>query len=268
MNVQNIPKGLDVVKRAFVPRLGAFSFFDFQKVEPTLTAYFLDKIGRPALADLIRAGVDPYTAVAELVTGSSELEPGSRDKWKITYLSLLYGGGVKTIQAQFSCGYKEARGIIDQFHTNFPDVRYLQERTKQAHARRGHIRDPWGRELHMEEFGEHKLLNKLIQGSAADLMKSSLLQVDRWLRQTEAGHSTMRSRMVSVVHDEIIIDGPVEEIELLHKAVPYLMCGADERAAGIASVVPLGVDHEVALTSWADKMSYSEWKESHVSCTV
>jgi DNA polymerase I-like protein with 3'-5' exonuclease and polymerase domains len=285
MNFQNIPRDLKVVKRAFVPKLGAFSFFDYQSVEPRLTAYFMEKTGDSDMADRIRSGIDPYTAVAQLITGSTEKAAEERTKWKVTFLSLLYGGGVKTIQLQFGCNQSEARQIIKTFHENLPGVKRLQERTQQAHARRGYIRTPWGRQLHAEEFGEHKLLNKLIQGSAADLMKSALYECDTWRTTTRSyygtatrsqehpdydhlgAHETLSrsiwSHIVSVVHDEIIFDGPIDEVETLHRAIPYLMTQADPRAAEINAVVPLGVDHEVAATSWADKLPYEEWKKLH-----
>jgi DNA polymerase-1 len=253
MNWQNIPRDDKTVKRAVVPKRGAFSFFDYGQIEPRLTAYFAAKIGHPEFAQQLRAGVDAYTAVAQLVTGKDEVTPEERQDWKRTYLSLLYGGGVKTIQLQFGNSAAEARKIIKTFHANWPAVRELQDRVLRQHQRRGYIVGLDGRHLHMEEFGEHKLLNKLIQGSAAGLMKQALLNIHRELR-LERG-LPVESRMVSVIHDEVILDGPVDELEWLHEAIPPLMVVRED----VHEIVPIVVDHEVSTQTWADKVEYDEW---------
>lgn len=190
--------------------------------------------------------------MAQLVTGKSEVTAEERQDWKRTYLSLLYGGGVKTIQLQFpGISRAEAKSMIDTFHSNWPAVRELQNRVQRAHNKRGYIVGIDGRHLHMEEFGEHKLLNKLIQGSAAGLMKQALLNVHRELR----ADPDMQTRMVSVIHDEIIFDGPVDELDALHEIVPPLMIVRED----VSEIVPILVDHEVSTASWADKIDYDEW---------
>lgn len=235
-------------------RSASSSPVDYSQIEPRLTAYFASQIGYPEFADQIRSGVDSYTAVAKLITGKSEITDEERQKWKVTYLSLLYGGGVKTIQLQFGNTASEAKSIINTFHKNWPAVRELQGRVQAAHRKRGYILGVDGRHLHMEEFGEHKLLNKLIQGSAAGLIKQAIRNVHQYLR----ADPDMQSRMVSVVHDELIFDGPEHEVDELHIEVPPLMIVRHD----IHEIVPILVDHEVSVTSWADKVGYHEWKES------
>jgi DNA polymerase-1 len=158
----------------------------------------------------------------------------------------------------------QAKSLIRTFHDNFPAVRALQDMTIAVHKRRGYIKSLGGRRLHMEEYGEHKLLNKLIQGSAADVMKQGLINVYRagfgiapeffgvnWL--PEPGEYA--THMISVVHDDIWFDGPVDELEWLHEKVPPLMDAFPE----VSEVVPIIVGHEVSTTNWADKIDYDEW---------
>jgi DNA polymerase I len=257
VNFQNIPRDDKTVKRAILPKRGSFSYFDYGRIEPYLTAYFAEKIGHPEFANQLRAGVDAYTAVARLSTGKESITPEERNTWKRIFLAILYGAGVKRVREVWIEETKEvisldqARRIYNEFHRNWPTVRILQDSVIATHNKRGYLRTPWGRQLHAEEFGEHKLLNKLIQGSAADLMKQALLQVDAWL----LAHPEVESRMVSVVHDEIIFDGPEHEIPLLHEKVPDLM-----RVDFLHNVIPIDVDHEVSTESWAEKMSYEEWE--------
>jgi DNA polymerase-1 len=199
-----------------------------------------------------------------MVTGNTEITEQERQFWKVTYLSLLYGGGVKTIQLQFNNTPAEAKQIIKTFHKNWPAVRALQDRVIAAHHKRGYILGIDGRHLHMEEHGEHKLLNKLIQGSAAGLIKQAIRNVHQWTRTHQvrtasvAGIHRPESRMVSVVHDELIFDGPTDELEILNVHIPPLMVVRED----IHAVVPILVDHEVSTTSWADKISFDEWRSA------
>jgi len=260
VNFQNVPRDSDVVKRAFIPKRGAFSFFDYGSIEPRLAAYFSSKLGYDEFAQQIRDGSDPYTAVAQLVTGQTEIDKDERTKWKVMFLSLMYGGGMRTIQLQFDVSAAEAKRRIKTFHTNFPFVDVLHAAVQASHRRRGYIIGLDGRHLHAEEYGEHKLLNKLIQGSAAGLMKQALLNVHRWILKDSSDDLNKRarygdplsSRMVSVIHDEIIFDGPVSELATLNKKIPPLMIVRQD----VHEIVPIVVDHEISLTTWADKGPY------------
>lgn len=251
MNWQNVPRDDKTIKRAVLSKRGALVFADYSQVEPRLTAYFAAKIGHPEFAERITSGIDSYTAVAQLITGKEEVTPEERQDWKRTYLSLLYGGGVRTIQDQYpGISFSDAKGIIKTFHTNWPAVRALQNMVELTARDRGYIRTPWGRQLHPEEYGEHKLLNKLIQGSAADLMKQAILRVDERLR-----HHAFEARMVSVVHDELILDAPVGEVDSLAELLPLWMTDPAD-GVGINEVVPITAEVEWSTTSWADKEEY------------
>jgi len=240
-----------------VPKLGALSFFDYSAIEPRLFAYYAAKMGFPEMAKMVNDGIDPYSAVARLIEQRDDITPEDRQHWKVFFLSLMYGGGVKTIMEQFKCKRTKARLMIDQFHDNFPAVRSLQDTVGRVSARRGHIVGIDGRHLHPEPFGEHKMLNKLIQGGAAGIMKQAIVRVHNWLQADLDGKGgPTQSHIISVVHDELQIDGPESELPMLNEWVPRLM-----RHEEVNSVVPIEVDHEVSTTSWADKVGYKEWKE-------
>ena len=255
MNFQNIPRDDKVVKRAFVPREGnIFHFFDYKQIEPRLLAYFAAKKGDPTLAERIRAGLDPYTAILRSLYGENITE-AQRQEGKILFLSLMYGGGRNTVMLQFNLSAKAARAMIDDFHKSLPIVRKLQDGVCSTARRRGYIRTPWGRHLHLEEHGEHKLLNKLIQGSAAHLMKRAMILVDDMLIR----NPELDALGLSVVHDELILEAPHRSSEWLHDGVPDCMTTQAVGTADILEYVPIQVDHEVAVTSMADKRAYEEY---------
>jgi DNA polymerase-1 len=198
-----------------------------------------------------------YAKVAEEITDKE------RDNGKLWFLMTLYSAGPKKIALEQGIPYKEALAFYKQFHANLPQIRALSNPRPKSDAamrhwepglieravkNKGYIVTPWGRHLHPEKFGEHKMMNKLIQGSAADMMKAALLRVDRWQR----AQPDMESRMICTIHDSIMFDGPEEELPLLHANVPALM--SDE--PWLTEIVPITVDHEIYRRNWADKEAY------------
>lgn len=273
MNFQNIPRDDKTVKRAIIPKRGSFSFFDYSQIEPRLFAYFAAAgLGDTTVADWYREGRDVYREIAGRAYGkpASEISESERQQGKVWFLMSLYGAGPRKVSETIGMPYAEARDFYLAFHEGLPQIKALSNPRPQSDKalhfwkpglveiqlrKRGYLKTPWGRHLHPEQWGEHKMLNKLIQGSAADLMKASLLRVDRGLRELET-----ESRMVSTIHDEIMLDGPVAEIELLHAHVPALMTAEP----WLTGVIPIEVDHEVSLTNWAEKISYDDWRSSEV----
>ena len=279
MNWQNFP---EEAKRAVVPKRGSFSMFDYSQIEPRFFAYYtaMPPVRDPTVANWYREGRDVYREIAGRVFSKAPeaVTDDERQLGKVWFLMSLYGAGPQKMSEEIGMTLKEAKAFYKDFHAGLPmlkalsnpepsrpDIPWIKGAIEAVYYSRreqmpdgswsGYLQDPYGRHLHAEQWGEYKLLNKLIQGSAAGMMKASILRVYRWIR----AHREIESRMVSNVHDEILLDGPEHELTLLHENVPVLMC--DE--PWFAAVVPLRVDHEVALTSWAEKIDYDEWKELH-----
>lgn len=252
-----------------LPKRGAFSYFDYSQIEPRLFGYFTAKLGDTSIADWYREGRDVYVEIAAraLKKPAEAITESERQHGKVWFLMSLYGAGPKKVSEELEIPLGEAKKFYADFHEGLPQIRLMSNPTprggahpnyepgaiERIYAQRGHLKTPWGRHLHAEQWGEFKLLNKLIQGSAADLMKQALLKVDAWVQSAD-----IESRMVLVIHDEIVFDGPESELPILHEHVPALM--SDFPA--ITAVIPISVDHEVSTTSWADKVDYDEWKES------
>lgn len=237
-------------------------------------AYYVSTaLGDTTVADWFREGRDFYTEIAALIFGKSEsdITKEERQHGKTAYLAILYGAGPKKIAEQNGMTLAEGKAFYGQFHDGLPWIKRLSnpppssargwhdyqpgliERTLKN---RGYLKTPWGRHLHKPEYGEHRMLNTLIQGSSADLMKLAITKVARALKDENL---RLESRLVLTVHDELVLDGPTDEIAVLHALVPVHMI--DER---IDAVVPLGVDHEISLNNLAEKVSYEEWKETAV----
>lgn len=251
MNVQNIPRKDKVVKRAFLPKLDALMYFDFKQIEPRLLAYYLSQT--PAVADdrmaaSIRAGVDPYTAIVAPMYDKEpdELTDEERQDGKRLFLSLQYGGGVKTVIAQWGVDYHDAKRMVDNFHATWPGVRRLNDCINATVAERGYALSLAGR--HLRPDSEHKAVNSICQGSAAEIMRMAMLKVRRFLDE-----GMMASHLVLTIHDELDLDCIEAEVPLLAREIPRLM-----NYEPVNAVVPIEVDVEITRTTWADKTTYEE----------
>jgi DNA polymerase-1 len=226
-------------------------YFDYKQIEPRLMAYYLNAIGFPRLATWIQSGVDPYTAIGRGYFGKEVLTDAERQKGKQTFLSLSYGGGLPAIRRYFvDLDWDGARKVKDEFYRAWPEMQLLQsmllttikQRTKPDEP--GYITTLFGRHLHPES--DHKVINALIQGCAADLMRSALVKTHDGLKS-----EGLRAHLVNNVHDEIQLDAPLDELPRLSELVPQWM---DYEV--VSKVVPIEADMEYTTTNWAEKVAY------------
>jgi len=245
MNVQNIPRSQKDVKRAFVPKLDAFLFFDYSAIEVRLLAFYLAKgIGDRTLANEINRGADPHRITAQGLYQRESVSDEERQVGKTLNFSIIYGGGTPTIMRQLGVNFKEAKRLLKAYHDTRPGIKILNQSIAQTLDMRGYIQSLYGRRLHVLE--SHKALNALIQGSAADLMRDSVVRVNRILYDNYASH------IVNIVHDEIIIDADRNEITTLVNTIPTLMGNKI-----VEEFVSIDTDCEISYTNWAEKEEYN-----------
>jgi DNA polymerase-1 len=145
---------------------------------------------------------------------------------------------------QLGVPFKEARRLLNAYHTTRPGIKILNEQIAEILSSRGYLSNLYGRRLHVET--EHKALNALIQGSAADLMRDSVVRVDKYLDKNMASH------IVNIVHDEIVIDADKTEVNKIVTQIPSLMGNKI-----VSRFVSIGVDAEISFTNWAEKEEYN-----------
>lgn len=260
MNVQNIPKEDTVVKRAFVPKLDALLSCDYPNIELKLLAFYLEAIGHPSMAEVFRAGADLHTETAAGIYGipPEKVTKSQRQTGKRLNFSIVYGGGVNTLISQgVATDAKDALDLLRRYHGTWPGIGWESKR-READAgtliwhiknrvnTRGYITTLWGRHLHPRSM--HSALNALCQGCAADLIKWACVRVHRQLREWG-----MRSHIVNVIHDDMLLDCDRYELPRLADAVPDLMTYAPLEAC-----VPIRPEPEVSFKSWADMEPYEQ----------
>ena len=250
-NLQNIPVRTEYGRRiraAFVPaRPGDLMVSaDYSQIELRILAHLSGDAG---LIEAFTSGMDFHQATAARVFGVSadEVEPGMRARAKAVNFGIVYGQSAHGLADSLKIPRAEAQAMIDRYYDAYPRVRiYLDETVADAH-REGYAVTLYGRKRRIPElrssnfnlrsFGERTAMNHPMQGTAADIMKLAMIEVDRRLRD-EGFHS----RMVLQVHDELVFEAPAEEIERL----------GDMAREAMSRVAQLAVPLDVSVASGPD----------------
>lgn len=241
----NLPRSLKDVKRGFVPKLDAFLFFDLSNIELRILGYYLAIAIRDfSIVDEFVDGADMHRITASRIYGKppEDVTDEERQRGKVLGFALLYGGGCPTLMRQGVVEtYMEGKKLIAAYHEARPGIKILSDKLIQSYQDKGYIQTPWGSRLHPES--EHKALNVLVQGCAADLMREGFRNIYKHL--TRAG---FKSHLCNVVHDEYIIDSARGEIYTLVKAIPPLL-----QYSKIHDIIPIETSIEWSTSNWAEK---------------
>ncbi|WP_327237098.1 DNA polymerase I [Streptomyces sp. NBC_01317] len=254
-NLQNVPVRTDegrAIRRGFVVGEGYESLMtaDYSQIELRVMAHLSEDAG---LIEAFTSGEDLHTTVASQVFAveRAAVDPEMRRKIKAMSYGLAYGLSAFGLSAQLNIEAAEARGLMDTFFERFGGVRdYLQRAVAEARAtgytetmlgRRRYLPDLNSDNRQRRETAERMALNAPIQGTAADIVKVAMLNVDRAVRA--AG---LTSRMLLQVHDEIVLEiapGEREEVEaILRREMP----AAVDLRAPLDVSVGVGTDWESA----------------------
>jgi DNA polymerase I len=230
-NLQNIPirseQGREI-RACFVAEQGCrLLSADYSQVELRLLAHIADE---PVLKEIFRRGEDVHTATAEAILGG-KTDPGTRSKAKMVNYGIVYGLSAFGLADRLQIEQEEAQQFIDAYLERFPKVKEFIDRTIASATTEGYVSTLFGRirrvpELRSRQFqtrslGERLAVNMVIQGTAADIIKVAMVRCRDELR--EAGLST---RLVLQIHDELLFEGPRDEVEAAGEIVRREMAGA------------------------------------------
>ena len=251
-NLQNIPIRTEEgrrIREAFVVGAGYESLMsaDYSQIEMRIMAHVSEDA---SLIEAFKSGMDFHTVTASRVFGVAPdaVSPGERAKIKAMNYGLAYGLSAFGLSQQLSIDTSEAKALMEEYFERFGGVRdYLRslvvdarrtEYTETLLGRRRYLPDLMSDNRQRREMAERMALNAPIQGSAADIIKVAMLDVERAL--TDAG---MRSRMLLQVHDELVFEIAPGEAEALTALV------RDKMGQAVEMEVPLDVSVGVGR-SW------------------
>ncbi|MDZ4170435.1 MAG: DNA polymerase I [Coriobacteriia bacterium] len=250
-NLQNIPVRTELgrkIRAAFVPAAedDVMVSADYSQIELRILAHLSEDEG---LIEAFTSGADFHAATAARVFGVDvgAVEPGMRARAKAVNFGIVYGQTAHGLADSLKIGNAEAQAMIDRYYAAYPRVRlYLDETVASAHrdgfavtmfGRKRRIPELLSSNYNVRSFGERTAMNHPMQGSAADVMKLAMLEVDRRLR-TEG----LASRMVLQVHDELVFEAPLCEVERLTLLVREAMSGVADLAVPLDVSVASGAD--------------------------
>ncbi|MGQ7330150.1 DNA polymerase I [Streptococcus suis] len=256
-NLQNIPVRLEqgrLIRKAFVPSLedSVLLASDYSQIELRVLAHISQD---EHLIEAFKRGDDIHTSTAMRVFGIEKAEDvtaNDRRNAKAVNFGVVYGISDFGLSNNLGITRKEAKNYIDTYFERFPGIKnYMETIVREArdkgfvetiYKRRRELPDINSRNFNVRNFAERTAINSPIQGSAADILKVAMINLDKAL--TEAGLST---RMLLQVHDEIVLEVPMAELERVKAMVKETMESA------IALSVPLIADENAGQTWYEAK---------------
>ena len=254
-NLQNIPIRTEQgrrIREAFVPEKGKILLAaDYSQIELRIMAHLS---ADPSLVAAFNHGIDVHKATAAEVfdTKPELVDSEHRRRAKAINFGLIYGMSAFGLAKQLQIPQSEAKEYIEIYFERYPGVKQYMERTKEKAKEQGYVETLFSRRLNLPEinssnavrrkYAERTAINAPMQGTAADLIKLAMLKVGDWITQT---HS--QARIILQVHDELVLEMPIDELETVENMTKKLMC----------SVAELSVPLEV------DTGSGENWKQAH-----
>lgn len=255
-NLQNIPIRSEQgrrIRQAFVAPEGyKLVAADYSQIELRIMAHLS---GDKGLLKAFEKGEDIHKATAAEVFGVSvdEVSSDQRRSAKAINFGLIYGMSAFGLSRQLDVGRNQAQEYIDRYFERYPGVlKYMDAIRKQAHDD-GYVETLFGRRLYlpeinarnkqMQQAAERTAINAPMQGTAADIIKLAMLNIEQWLLDNHADDA----RMIMQVHDELIL-------EVKESAIDKIRDGLESRMSAAASLdVPLLVEAGVG----------NNWDEAH-----
>jgi DNA polymerase I len=230
-NLQNVPvrtaDGREM-RRAFIAEEGSgLLTADYSQIELRVLAHLTDD---PGLIEAFSRSADIHTTTAAMVFGVDEkdVDPFQRRFAKVVNFGLAYGMEAYGLGQRLGVPTEEAREILDNYFASFPNVKEFMDSTVREAKQRGYTTTIFGRrrqitELSSDNFrirqmGERMAQNAPVQGSAADIFKLAMVELDRAL-----DGASLRARMVLTVHDELVLEVPLDERDRVESLVREVM---------------------------------------------
>ncbi|MEE4246836.1 MAG: DNA polymerase I [Kangiellaceae bacterium] len=254
-NLQNIPirseEGRSIRQAFIAPKGYKIVAADYSQIELRIMAHLSQDEG---LLDAFANNRDVHTATAAEVFGVSldAVTTDQRRSAKAINFGLIYGMSAFGLAKQIDVDRNEAQHYIDTYFARYPGVEQYMDDTRAKAAELGYVETLYGRRLYLPEINsnngmrrkaaERTAINAPMQGSAADIIKLAMLNVDKWLREEQPD-----CRMIMQVHDELVFEVAEDQLDQCIGKITELMQNASELS------VPLLVEAGVG----------ENWDEAH-----
>lgn len=172
-----------------------------------------------------------------------KIEKSRRTFCKMVNFGVLYGMGLGKLSSDLGVPVERARAFLDRYFATYPGLKELMERCQRNIVTRGYVESCFGRRAKCEPKEAYKSLNYLIQGTAADIMKQTMLRMDALFRQL-----CIEAYLLNTVHDEVIFELAIEHDTLeFHRELKHSM-----EYWPIFAPVPITVNCKRAIDRWGN----------------
>ncbi|MEX3629784.1 MAG: DNA polymerase I [Burkholderia sp.] len=253
-NLQNIPVRTAEgrrIREAFIASPGCrIVSADYSQIELRIMAHISED---ESLLRAFSQGEDIHRATAAEVFGVTPLEVSNDQRRiaKVINFGLIYGMSAFGLASNLGITRDAAKLYIDRYFARYPGVANYMETTRAVAKDKGYVETVFGRRLWLPEINggngprrqaaERAAINAPMQGTAADLIKLSMIAVDDWLERDK-----LRSRMIMQVHDELVLEVPEDELALVREKLPEMMSGVAKLKVPLVAEVGAGDNWEEA----------------------
>jgi DNA polymerase-1 len=254
-NLQNIPirtaEGRRIRQAFIAPRGHLLVAADYSQIELRIMAHLS---GDASLLKAFAEDRDIHQATAAEVLGLpvDAVSAEQRRSAKAVNFGLIYGMSAFGLARQLGISRGDAQRYVDLYFDRYPGVKRYMEETRAQARELGYVETVFGRRLYLPEirsrdaarrqYAERSAINAPMQGTAADIIKRAMVEVDAWLRASD-----IRARLIMQVHDELVLEVADDAVESTAAKIREHMIAAAELA------VPLKVDVGIGLN----------WDEAH-----
>ena len=255
-NLQNIPirtaEGRRVRRAFTAPQGSVIVSADYSQIELRIMAHLS---GDKTLIAAFQNGEDVHRRTAAEVFGIAPENVSSEQRRyaKTINFGLIYGMGQYGLAKSLGIDNISAKNFIDRYFSRYPGVAEYMQRTKEQAAAQGFVETLFGRRLYLPDIrnknanaragAERAAINAPMQGTASDLIKRAMIDVSRWLSECEASpwDDLLQSKLIMQVHDELVLEVPEAELDLVKEKLPQIMAKVDEGMLKVPLVAEVGV---------------------------
>ncbi|HQW22086.1 MAG TPA: DNA polymerase I [Bacteroidia bacterium] len=255
-NLQNIPirteRGREI-RKAFIARDKNFVLLsaDYSQIELRIIAELSND---PGMLSAFNSGEDIHAATAAKVYGVAlkDVTSDMRRNAKMVNFGIIYGISAFGLSERLNISRGEAKEIIDNYFRQYSHVKEYMDNAIESARKKGYVETILGRRRYLRDinsanatvrgFAERNAINAPIQGSAADMIKVAMINIHNDIKKKK-----MKSKMLLQVHDELVFDAHVDEVEDLKKLVDHRM----------KTALPLKVPIEIGMGTGAN------WLQAH-----
>ena len=258
-NLQNIPvrsaEGRRIREAFIAPKGAHIVSADYSQIELRIMAHLSQDAGMlQAFAN--NEDIHRHTAAEVFGVEKDQVDNEQRRYAKVINFGLIYGMSAFGLAQNLNIDRKAAASYIERYFARYPGVKQYMQNTREIAKQQGYVETYFGRRLWVPEINsanaqrragaERAAINAPMQGTAADLIKLAMIAVANWLATAKLNGESLKTKLIMQVHDELVLEVPDNELELVKKTLPNLMQNVAKLSVPLLAEVGVGSNWEGA----------------------